>query len=135
MADRVLPRKNDRDTGGFFEAADRRELVYRACADCGAVSNPPRARCAACGGWNTAWKQASGKARLRTWSVVHQQVHPAFPAPYTIVVVELDDAPGIRYVGYMDGAHDLHDGQAMRVRFEPTEDGGALPLWIPDNAE
>ncbi|MBI1180674.1 MAG: hypothetical protein GC201_08955 [Alphaproteobacteria bacterium] len=134
MADRVLPFKKDRDTGGFFAAADRHELVYRACNDCGASINPPHARCAACGSWNTGWKQASGKGRLFTWSVVEQQIHPAFPTPYTIVVVALEDDPSVRYVGYLDGAHDLKADMAMRVRFEPTEDGGALPQWIPDNA-
>jgi hypothetical protein len=135
MADRILPRKNDRDTGGFFQAADRRELAYKACNNCGVVINPPRVHCAACGSWDTDWKQANGKGRLHTWSTVHQQVHPMFPVPYTIVVVELEDAPGVRYVGYMDGAPELHLDMAMRVRFEPTEDGGALPQWMPDNAE
>lgn len=131
MGDRILPQKHDRDTAGFFAAADRRELVYRACTDCGRAIHPPRARCTACGSWDTAWQPASGRGRLHSWTTVTHTVHPAFPAPYTVFVVELDDVPEVHLVGYVAGAPELHAGMPMRVRFDPTEDGGALPQWEP----
>ena len=134
-ADRILPTKEDRDTGGFFEAADRGELVYRACNACGQTINPPRARCAICGSWDTAWKTSNGKGRLHSWTTVTHQVHPKFPVPYTVFVVELDDAPDVHLVGYMDGTPLVEAGMPMRVRFDPTDDGGALPQWEPDPSD
>jgi len=130
--DRILPQKHDRDTAGFFDAADRRELVYRACSACGSAVHPPRARCSACGSWETSWKQASGRGRLYSWTTVTHQVHPAFPAPYTVFVVELEEAPDVRLVGFIDGAPEVHSGMPMRVRFDETGDGGALPQWEPE---
>jgi uncharacterized protein len=51
--------------------------------------------------------------------------------PYTIVLVELDDHPGVRFVGYLAGAPQLTDGQPMRVWFEQLDDGVVLPQWAP----
>jgi hypothetical protein len=129
---RILPQKHDRDTAGFFEAADRHQLVYRTCTACKSAVHPPRARCNSCGSWDTAWKQVSGRGRLYSWTTVCHQVHPAFPAPYTIFVVELEEAPEVRLVGFVTGVPEVHVGMSMRVRFEASGDGGALPQWEPD---
>jgi hypothetical protein len=62
---------------------------------------------------------------------VEHQVHPAFPAPYTVVLVELDGTDGARLVGHLPGRPDLVAGQAMVVRFEDAGEGVVLPQWIP----
>ena len=69
--------------------------------------------------------------RSYSWTIVEHQVHPAYPVPYTIVLVELDDHPGVRFVGHLAGAPQLTDGQAMRVWFEQLDDGVVLPQWAP----
>jgi hypothetical protein len=51
--------------------------------------------------------------------------------PYTVVLVELVDHPGVRFVGYLAGAPQLTDGQAMAVRFEGLDDDVVLPQWEP----
>ena len=109
----------------------RGELAVRACASCGTFLHLPRAYCRACGSWDGHWQPVSGSGHLHSWTVVEHQVHPAYPAPYTIVLVELDDAPGVRYVGNIPGRPDLTDGMAMRVRFDPLDDGVTLPQWEP----
>lgn len=128
---RPLPVTDDRDTGGFFEAARRRELVVRVCNDCGHVLHLPRAYCHYCGSWSGRWEQVSGRGRLSTWTTVEHQVHPAFPVPYTVVLVEIDDKPGVRLVGRLDGAPELVPGQAMEAWFEDAGDGVVLPQWRP----
>jgi uncharacterized protein len=130
---RVLPETNDHDTGGFFAAAAREELVLCACAACGAVLHPPRAYCAGCGAWDTVWRTVSGRGRLYSWTTVEHQVHRSFPVPYTIVLVELEDAPEARLVGYLPGRPELAAGMPLRVWFEPVGDDGArLPQWTTD---
>jgi uncharacterized protein len=127
----VLPVDDDRDTAGFFEAARRGELVVRACASCGAFLHLPRAYCRHCGSWEGRWVQVAGGGRLHSWTVVEHQVHPSYPVPYTIVLVELDDAPGVRLVGSIAGSPQLVEGMPMRVRFDDLGDGVVLPQWEP----
>jgi uncharacterized OB-fold protein len=126
---RLIPVDDDRDTGGFFEAARRQQLVVRICDRCGVVLHMPRAYCHACASWEGHWEPVSGRGRLYSWTVVDHQVHPAYPTPYTIVLVELDDRPGVRMIGHLPGAPELREGQAMNVWFEAVDDGVVLPQW------
>ena len=128
---RLQPVVDDHDTGGFFEAAARGELVVRACANCGTVLHVPRAYCRACGSWDGEWKPAGTTGTLHSFTVADHQVHPAYPVPYTIVLVDLDDVPGVRLLGNLDGNPDLTIGMPMRVRFDELADGVVLPNWEP----
>jgi uncharacterized protein len=125
---RSLPVTDDIDTGGFFEAASRGELAVRYCRSCDAVLHAPTAYCADCGSWDSAWRSVSGTGTLYTWTVVEHQTHAAFPVPFTLVLVALDDAP-VRLVGHLPGRPPLVAGQPMRVRFDLREDGTVVPDW------
>jgi len=124
-----LPFAADRETEPFFDAAKEGRLVYRACNACGHGLHPPTEHCAWCGSWDTAWRTAKGTGRLHAWTTVVHQVHPGFPTPYTLVVVQLDDAPDVRLMGRLDGEPKLEAGMRMQVWFEALGDGVALPNW------
>jgi len=128
---RLQPVVDDHDTGGFFEAAARGELVVRTCSNCAAVLHVPRAYCHTCGSWEGEWTPAGTTGTLHSFTVADHQVHPAYPVPYTIVLVDLDDVPGVRLLGNLDGAPDLTIGMPMRVRFDQLADGVVLPNWEP----
>jgi len=127
----LLPVDDDHDTGGFWQAARQRRLVVRACSGCDRVLHLPRAYCSACGSWEGHWREVAGRATLHSWTVVDHQVHPAYPVPYTLVLVDLDDAPGTRLIGSLPGAPELAAGQAMAVRWEERDGGVVLPQWEP----
>lgn len=128
----LRPVTSDIDTGGFWEAARRGQLAVQKCMNCDSVLFLPRARCRRCGSFDTDWVPVQGKGRLYSWTVVEHQTHPKFPVPYTVVLVELDDAPTVRLVGHLPGAPDLVPGQAMRARFDTLDDGETvLPQWEP----
>ncbi len=125
----LLPFTKDRDTEPFFAAAAEGRLVYLRCETCDHAVHPPMRHCPHCGGWTTIWQEASGEGHVRSWTTVVQTMHPGFPAPYTLAVVELADAPEVRLMARLDGDVALRDGQPMTVWFEPLEGGGALPQW------
>lgn len=129
--DRILPVDFDRDTSPFFQAAKEGRLVYHACNACDRASHPPTRFCDACGGSDSAWREASGQGTLYSWTTVTHQVHPAYPAPYTVVLVALNEAPNVRLVGTLPGAADLAAGQPMSVWFDPVGEGIVLPQWAP----
>jgi uncharacterized protein len=126
---RYIP-ADDRETGGFFEAARRRELVVKSCNKCGATLHLPRAYCSHCGSWDTGWRPVTGSGTLYAWTVVEQQFHPAYPTPYTVVLVDLDDAP-VRLAGNLPGRPDLTVGQAMEVWWDELDDEHVVPNWRP----
>ena len=120
---------DDHDTSGVFEAALRGELVVRTCHDCGATLHLPRQLCRDCGSERTGWQVVSGQAHVTSWTVVEHQVHPDFPTPYTVLLVELDDHEDVRFVGHLPGRPVIRAGAPVRVRFERLDDITALPQW------
>jgi len=126
--DQPIPFVDDPDTGGFFAAAAKGELAICFCTSCRIPVHLPRALCHRCYK-PTEWRVVSPNGTLATYTVVEQQVHPAFPTPYTVVLVELDDVPTVRLLGRIDGAHDLPIGTPMVATFEPIGDGAAMPNW------
>jgi uncharacterized OB-fold protein len=127
-----LPVLNDPDTAGFWMAAQRGEVAVCACANCGQVLHLPRSHCHTCRSWIVEWKPVAPAARLVSWTVAEHQVHPAFPVPYTLVLVELDDAPEVRLAGYLEGRPALKAGLPMRAVFVTPADGVTLVNWTPD---
>jgi uncharacterized OB-fold protein len=123
------PVTDDVDTGPFFAAARQHRLVILHCAGCHAVLHMPRAYCHRCGSWDTHWDDMSGRAALYTWTAVTHQVHPAFPVPYTVVVVKLDDAD-VNLMGSLPGLPELRIGQAMEVWYQTVGDA-VVPNWRP----
>lgn len=131
MTDRLYPAEWDRDTGPFFAAARQGRLTYCACDDCGRGLHVPTQSCRFCGSTRTSWRSAAGTGRLFSWTTVTHQAHPAWPVPYTVVIVELTEAPDVRLTGCIPGAPDLSAGQPMQVWFEDIGQGRILPNWRP----
>ncbi len=127
----IVPVTDDRDTAGYWEAARRGELAVQVCQPAGHVLHLPRGYCHRCDSFDVGWKAVSGRGTVHTWTTVEHAVDPAFPVPYTIVLVELDDEPGVRYVTNIPGRPELAVGDPMVVRFDEIAPGVTLPRWEP----
>ena len=99
------------------------------CNGCDAVLHMPKAYCHHCNSWDGRWQDVAGTGTVYSWTVVEHQVHPAFPVPYTVVLVELDDYPQARLIGQLAGKRDLQVGQHLEVWFEELANGVAIPNW------
>ena len=112
------------------------EIRVQRCLDCGAFQHPPEDVCSSCQSFNLEMVASAGRGRIESLTVVRHPPHPALAevVPYAVVVVSLDDAPGVNAVGNLLGAppEDLRIGQAVRATFEevPDPDGGE-PLHVP----
>jgi uncharacterized OB-fold protein len=126
---KMIPNISDRDTDGFFQAAAENRLVYRGCENCRHAIHPPTVHCPHCGSADTVWRDAAGSGTLYAWTTVTHQVHPDYPVPYTVVVVQLDDAKEVRLVGRIDGEPALQFGMPMQVCFETLAPDVVLPQW------
>lgn len=125
-----LPETRDPDTGGHFEAAARGELAIRMCRSCGETLHLPLTICTACHGADTEWRTVAPRGTVYSFTAVERQVHPAFPAPYAVILVQLDDLPKARLVGHLPGRPDIRIGMAVEGHFEQVGDATLL-RWRP----
>lgn len=130
MTDLPIPVTDDADTGGFWEASAEGVVRVRRCDACAAVLHLPRVYCHRCGSWKSSWQDVRPTGTLYTWTTTYRELRPGFTPPYTVVLVDLDDAPGARLVGYLPGEPHLRTGMAMRAEFESRGDS-TLVQWVP----
>lgn len=129
LALRPLPNVNDPETSGFFAAAKDGRLAVKACADCGLVLHLPKAYCHGCGGWNTVWRSVRPEGKVYTWTTTERELRAGFRPPYTVVLVELDEVPGVRMAGYVPGRPEIAVGTPMRAVFTSLSDDVTMPEW------
>jgi len=80
----------------FWEGTEQGKLLIQVCKDCKSNIFYPRKFCPQCWSGNLDWIEASGKARIFTFSTAYSMVEPKFmdELPYTIAYVDLEE--GIR---------------------------------------
>jgi uncharacterized OB-fold protein len=121
------------DTRPFWEACRRHELVVQRCAGCRALRHPPSPVCWRCRSFDHDWVAVSGRGTVFTHAVVHRAFLPELAAhvPYTVVVVALDDAPGVRVVSNLvDAAEgELAVGLPVEVWFDDVTAEVSVPRF------
>jgi uncharacterized protein len=122
------------DDEWFWAHANRHELRLQRCVSCGRYRYPPAPCCPECLGDRAEWTAVSGHGQLLTWTRFHRTYFLGLPAPYVVVVVELDEGP-LMVGNTHDELLDPRSGTRMRVVFEEHEvEGGgsvSLPQWEP----
>ena len=129
----------DRDTQPFWDAVAERRLIVQRCRACGRFIWQPRPLCPHCHAEDPEWIELGGTATVVSWTVIHPPVLPVWQdaVPFTLLLVEPDDAPGVRMVGQLvepdatlvrgDGGADF--GVRVELRWRIDEAGQTLPAW------
>ena len=81
----------------FYDGAKRGDLMIPRCTACKTWLALGAAICPECLGDKIDWAKASGKGKVFTFALMHQQYHPGFAPeiPYNVAVIELAEGPRI----------------------------------------
>ena len=127
---RPLPGRSD-DSRFFWEGCEAGKLLIQRCSDCQTLRHPPAPVCIKCHSF--AWDsiEASGKAHLYSFVVMHYPEVAPFDYPNPIGLIELDE--GVRLIAGLVGvsADQLQIGQRLQVEFERFDDRQTLPQFRP----
>ncbi len=123
---RLLPRL-DETNSFFWTAGEEGELKFLRCGECGKLFHPPAPLCAYCLSRSVAPSTVSGRARIHSFTVNHQQWVPGSD-PYVIALVTIAEQEDIRLTTNLVGcdASDVHIGMEVEVTFEAHDD-----VWLP----
>jgi len=121
----------------FWEASRDRRLMLQWCAACVRPVWYPREVCPRCFGSSLEWRPASGRGEIYAVTVEHKPQNPAMAdlAPYTVVLVALEE--GVRMLSSVVGMPPaaVRIGQRVQVTWEELPDGRNLPLFEPTGEE
>ena len=124
-----IPPAPTEETDAFWDAAREGRLVVEGCDDCGATQFPPRGMCRSCRGRSLSPREITGPGVVYSFTVNHQRWQPDLEVPFTIVLVEFPDHPGVRVAGRLRGGEPAI-GMRVDIGFEPGPDGFAVPSFV-----
>ncbi|MEX0786407.1 MAG: Zn-ribbon domain-containing OB-fold protein [Dehalococcoidia bacterium] len=123
----------DEASAPFFAGAKQHKLMLQRCSQCGSHRLPGRERCQECWSEASDWVQASGRGKLYTYGIMHQQYHPAFAdiTPYNYALVELEEGPRL-ITNVVDCANeDLRTDMPLEAVFDDVSDETTLIRFRP----
>lgn len=116
-------------TEPFWVGASEGQFKLQRCNNCKVSIFYPRAFCPKCWSSNLTWVDASGKGKLKSFSIIWKPGHPTWiPAvPYVVGLVELEEGPTML-------SHILKTGDNLQIgdplQFISTNIGGrVLPCF------
>jgi uncharacterized OB-fold protein len=92
-----------------------------------------RSRCPACWSTDLAWREASGRGRVITYSVVHQGPFESYAqdTPYVLAVIRLEEDPQI-IANVLDvDPERMSDDMPVEVTFEERSGGFRMRQFQP----
>ena len=120
------------ETQHFWDGTRQGEIRLQRCDDCRHAYFPPRPFCPACSSRSVSVFRASGRGKLLSY-IINQRPHPAWDAPYSIAIVELDE--GVRMMSNIVGCEQtpaaLVLDMPLEATFERLTDQISLPLFRP----
>jgi acetyl-CoA acetyltransferase/uncharacterized OB-fold protein len=124
---RTLPALRDWNRFYWESGADSR-LRFQCCIACDSLQHPPAPVCRRCGSDQLGVRVVSGEGVVQSHTTNVQQWSAAYPTPFVVAVVAIDEDPSIRLTTNIVGCAPDRVEVGMRVRavFEAVED-----VWVP----
>ncbi len=118
----------------YWDAINQGKLQLLRCQNCRHFIHYPRPICRWCQSTDLAPDDISGRGTLYSYTVVMQAGHPFFvdKIPYIIGVMEIDEEPGVRMPGGIEGEEaDLRCGVRLETIFKAVTPTLTLPFFRP----
>lgn len=120
-APKVLP-----ETLAYWQAADEGRLLVKRCQSCGQVHHYPRDICPHCLSSDTVWQDAAGTGTVYSLSTMGTG-----EAAYTLAFVTLDEGVTVMTNLVDCDPSTVRIGDKVRVVFQPSQGGHAVPMFTP----
>ena len=124
---RVLPKVTDQNRH-FWQGGEHGKLQFLRCRPCQTFVHPPSPICPDCLGKDLAPEAVSGRAKVLTYTLNHQQWVPSPDHPYAIAIVEIEEQSGLNLMTNIVNcpAVSVRIDMPVRVVFENHDD-----VWFP----
>lgn len=118
----------DRDNAEHFRGRLERKLLINCCEDCGHWRHPPKPVCPKCWSSDVRPTEVSGHGTIHLLMFLHQGPPTEgvdYSTPYPVVVIELDEQPGLRFTSTIVGSSNDQIIIGKRVKLDWIERAGA----------
>ena len=121
------------ESDAYWAACAEGRLTLQRCDDCQHVQFYHRLLCSACGSRALSLVDASGKGRVRTFTIIRRAVSEAFEpdVPYVVALIELAEGPTMMTNVVHCDAESVRIGQPVTLTFESRGEV-SVPQFQPE---
>ncbi len=129
---KFLPRPSP-ETAPFWAGCREHKLLIQRCTACGHHQFYPRILCTACASEQVDWVEATGRGKVKSFTIVRRPVTEAYAddTPYVIALIELDEGPTLMSNVTGRDPETVQIGMPVTVVFEAWSDDITMPLFRP----
>lgn len=113
----------------MWDGIRARDMKLQCCRNCGTWQYPPGPGCHACLSEDLEWSPVSGGGAILSWAIFHRQYLQAYPAPYNVIAVRLDEGPVMISNLEGEGPGGSWIGRRVRLTYAEMPDGAMLPRF------
>jgi uncharacterized OB-fold protein len=122
-----------RETLPWWQAAAEHRLVVQTCNQCDTPRHPPGPICPRCRNVEHGWRELSGRGSVYSFTIVHQAFLRSLAehVPYVVAILELDGAPGVRFISNLVdvAVEDVRIGMPVELVWDDVRPGLAVPRF------
>lgn len=113
----------------MWDSIRARRFALQRCGGCGQFRYPPGPACPGCLSLAAEWVPLQGGGTIMSWVVFHRGYLPAYPPPYNVITVRLDEGPMM--VSNLEGPEPEGSwiGRRVRLSYAAMPDGMVLPRF------
>ena len=138
-ADSALAQKPSRikppmghDNGWWWDrVAEDKVIPIQRCTACQKLRHPPRPMCDGCGSQDFDSIDASGRATVHTFTVIHYPQVPGYEYPIIAIIVDLEEGERMASTLVECKPEDASIGMAVEAVIHEDEDGFKIPFFRP----
>lgn len=111
-----------------------RHVHLQCCRECGFFCYPAAPGCPNCMNMELEWTPVGGRGVIVSWAIFHKQYIEAYPVPYNVIAVRLDEGPIM--ISNLEGPQPEGSWIGLPVGLVYVEvTGVVLPRFRPSGAE
>src|SRR5256885_15985734 len=121
------------ETAPYWEGCRQHRLRIQRCSACSRYQFFPRIYCSNCFSERIEWVNATGRARVLSFTIVRRPVSPAFAneVPYVVALVTLEEGPQMMTNIVECTPEGVRIGMALEVVFEDWTETISIPKFRP----
>ena len=115
--------------GPLWDSIGEQRMKLPRCLKCHTFRYPPGPSCPECLSPETEWVPISGSGIINSWVVFHRHYLPAYPPPYNVIAVRLEEGP--LFISNLEGEEPSGSwiGHPVRLFYQAMPDGFILPRF------
>jgi len=117
----------------FWKGTKEKKLLIQECKDCGSKIFYPRKYCPECWSSQLLWNEASGKAKIFSYSITYTGVEEPFYDDLPLVLALVDLEEGVRMMTNIVNCRpeEVYIGMDVEVTFRDVTKEFSLPYFQP----